>query len=182
MYSLHDNASSRSRFPSCLVNEEDHLVSLEQQTNFDFRIGRSSCSRSPLAIYETPRATGSPDPSDVSLFFFCQNVGIDCRNLTTMLNFFCARIHLINISSLLVLGTFTSMPALPSLMKTCISLIGPSLAEHSSVVSCNPDLKDFSNLPDFCVICNFTVEQVLCSSSRSLFRHLPVLFVDSETA
>ena len=63
---------------------EDHLVSLEQQTNFDFRIGRCSCSRSPLAMYETPRATGSPDPSNVSLFFiFCQNVGIDCRNLTT---------------------------------------------------------------------------------------------------
>ena len=47
-----------------------------------------------LAINVTQWATGSLEPSDVLIvLIFCQNDSFDCRNLTTILYFFFARIH-----------------------------------------------------------------------------------------
>ena len=111
-----------------------------------------------------------------------------------------------NISGSPVLRTFTSMPAFPSLLKIIISMTGPTLlpgtilssncppstgsvsfstryAEQSSTVSCRPSLKEFSDLQDFCLFCNFTPStKFFVCPFGSLSRQLPFLFVDSAIA
>ena len=94
-----------------------------------------------------------------------------------------------------MLGTFTTMPKLPSLFKVYISLIGPILLQGlilrsncppptlAGLPASPPGTLSTEGIPrssGFLRHLQFYTEQVLCLSFRSLFRRLPFLFVGSK--
>ena len=105
MYSVLVNAPLLSRFSECLVKKAVFVekpgctfsgASRERGTTDQILLwsGRCSCSRSPFALIVTHFAWNFPELSGVSLFLiFFQNHGVGCGNLSTILNFVCARIY-----------------------------------------------------------------------------------------
>ena len=90
------NALSRklSSWKNLDAHSLEHLVSEEKWTKFFREAADVSCSRSPFALIVTPFASNFPELSGVSLFLiFFQNHGVGCGNLSTILNFVCARIY-----------------------------------------------------------------------------------------
>ena len=117
------------RFPTCLVNGAVFLDtpdcvfsgrSLENGTIDQLfpLIGGCSFSRVPVAVNVTFCATGFPEPSDVSFVRFSVRMILPIAAIWRQ--FWTSSVHAlnqVNISGLPVLGTLTSVPALPSSLK-----------------------------------------------------------------
>ena len=91
-------------------------------------IDGDSCSRITSVMKKISCATGFAESSDVSLLWF--SVRMTVLSAAIRRQFRTSSVHAftqINISGSFVLDIFTSMPAHPSLLEICISLVGPIL-------------------------------------------------------
>ena len=149
MYSLQGSAPVLSHFPTCLINPavlldiHDCDISGRSLEHWIDQLlpwtGGCSCSKVSLGYQLDILCHNFLVPSDVSLLWFSVRMTVLIAAIwrqvwTSSVRAFAQ----INISGLLVLGTFTSTPALPSLLKICVSLIGLLLLPRLVLWSTRP--------------------------------------------
>ena len=168
---------------SCL----EDLLSMEQLTNFFLESADAHAqSRFPLAFKVILCATSFPEPSDVALLRIPVRTTILIAAVSRKIR--SSSVHALtqnNIENLYFFfrphsASWNASSKYPYTFNTGWSVSFPAkYAEQSCAVSCRPCLKEFPDLQDFRVICNFTesIKFFVCLFVRSFDNSLFYLLV-----